>query len=317
MAKAAFQKGLSAFPHPERVNYALQRFVTHKLPPNEERLRRKFARGLNHLKAYERYGPSRPFSNAALYEFGAGWDLAIPLTFWMLGADHQLLVDIRPNLHLALVNVNLERLARLAPEFEQQSGRTLRAPDPVPVRSHEELEERFGIRYRAPWDSRRTGLEPGSVDLVSSTVTLEHVPRDDVAPLLRECRRLLRPDGVLSALIDLSDHYSQIDTSINRYNFLRYSDRAWGLINSSLQHQNRMRHPDYRAAFEEAGLEIVWEKSRTANNEHLDALRELDVAERFRVYAFDELAVVRMRVVARPKGNASPDRFEEHEDVGG
>src|SRR5207247_219872 len=160
---AAVQKGLSAFPRAERINYVLQRFVTHKLPTPEDRLRRKFARGLNHLEAYERYGPPRPLSEAAFYEFGAGWDLAIPLTFWMLGADHQLLVDIRPNLHLALVNVNLERLARLAPELEQQAGRALRAPDPTPLRSPEELEQRFGIDYRAPWDARRTRFEPASV----------------------------------------------------------------------------------------------------------------------------------------------------------
>ena len=316
MAKAAFQKGLSAVPHAESVNYVLQRFVTHKLPPNEERLRRKFARGLNHLEAYERYGPSRPFANAALYEFGAGWDLAIPLTFWMLGAEDQRLFDLRPNLRLELVNVNLKRLARLAPELEQQFERPLRRPDPTPLRSLDGLEERFGIRYRAPSDARHTNFQSGSMDFISSTVTLEHVPREDVVPLLRECRRLLRPDGILSALIDLSDHFSQIDSSISRFNFLRYSDRTWRLINSSLQHQNRMRHPDYAAALEEARLEIVWEKSVTAGEKQLDALRELDLAERFRVYPFDELAVVRLRIVARAEPGASPDALEEAENVG-
>jgi len=165
-----------------------------------------------------------------------------------------------------------------------------------------ELADRFGINYRAPVDARATGLESGSVDFVSSTVTLEHVPREHVIPLLGECVRLLRPDGVVSALIDLTDHYSQIDESISRYNFLRYSDRAWRRINSNLQHQNRMRRPDYLAAFAEAGLEIVWEKSMAGGEAHIASLRKLDLAERFRAYPFDELAVARMRVVARPKG---------------
>jgi SAM-dependent methyltransferase len=303
MAKAAFQKVLSAFPHPERVNYVLQRHVTRKLPTGEERLRRKFDRGIKHAEAYERHGPARPLSLATFYEFGAGWDLSIPLTYWMLGANTQLLLDVRPNLRLELVNVNLERLARLAPEFERKFERPLRRPDPKPLHSLDGLEERFGIRYQAPSDARRTDFQSGSVDFVSSTATLEHIPPEDVVPLLRECRRLLRPDGILSALIDLSDHFSQIDSSISRYNFLRYSDRAWGLINSSLQHQNRMRHPDYRAALSEAGFEIVWEKSLTAGKEQLDALRELDLAERFRVYPFDELAVIRLRVVARRRAS--------------
>jgi SAM-dependent methyltransferase len=317
MAKAAFQKGLSAFPHPERVNYVLQRHVTHGLPPSENRLRRKFSRGLAHVGAYERHGPARAFSDAALYEFGAGWDLAIPLTYWMLGAENQLLVDVRPNVRLELVNVNLERLARLAPELEEEAGHTLRRPDPRPVSSFDELQERFGIRYRAPADARDIELDPGSVDFISSTVTLEHVPRESVVPLLRECERLLQPHGILSALIDLSDHFSQIDSSISRYNFLRYSDRTWGLINSSLQHQNRMRLPDYRAAFGEAGLEILSEEPETAGPKQLDALRKLDLAERFRSYRFEDLAVIRLRIVARVDGGLSPDALEEAQHVGG
>jgi SAM-dependent methyltransferase len=312
VAKAAFQRGLSVFPHPERVNYLLQRHVTHKLPTGEERLRRKFTRGLSHVEAYERFGPPRPFSDAALFEFGAGWDLAIPLTYWMLGAKNQLLVDVRPNLRLELAKVNLERLSRLAPELEDECGRTLRRPEPLPLRSFAELEERFGIRYLAPLDARATGLPSDSVDFVSSTVTLEHVPREDVVPILQECRRLLRADGILSALIDLSDHFSQIDSSISRYNFLRYSDRIWHLVNASLQHQNRMRHSDYRFSFQEAGFEILWQETETAGEKQLEALRRLELAERFRSYSFDELAVLRLRLVAVP----SPDTLVERENVG-
>jgi SAM-dependent methyltransferase len=209
------------------------------------------------------------------------------------------------------VNDNQPRPARLTPALEEESGRTLRKPDPSPLRSFDELRERFGISYRAPADARSVDLDAGSVDFVSSTVTLEHVPRDDIVPLLRECRRLLRPEGVLSALIDLSDHFSQIDSSISRYNFLRYADRTWGLINSSLQHQNRMRFPDYRAAFAAAGFEIVWEHPETGGQKQLDALRRLDLAERFRSYPFDDLAVVRLRLAAVP----SPDALVEREDV--
>ena len=45
-----------------------------------------------------------------------------------------------------------------------------------PIASLEELEARFGIRYLAPRDARATALPAGSVDFVSSTSTLEHVP---------------------------------------------------------------------------------------------------------------------------------------------
>jgi SAM-dependent methyltransferase len=301
VAKAAFQKGLSAVPRGEGVNYALQRYVTRKLPPPEQRLRWKFSLAVRHLEAFEQHGPRRGVSDALFYEFGAGWDLAVPLSLWALGVERQLLVDVRPNLRLALVNVTLERLERLGAELGQAAGRELRIPE-APVASHGQLEQCFGISYRAPCDARRTGLGSASVDFVFSTDTLEHVPVEDVVPLLRECKRLLRPNGALSAVIDLSDHYSYADSSISRYNFLRYSDRVWRLANSRLQHQNRLRRPDYLEAFEAAGLEVVSEKSWRPEAQ-LKSLRALQPASRFDGYTFEDLAVQRLRLVARVAGS--------------
>ncbi|MCA1656649.1 MAG: class I SAM-dependent methyltransferase, partial [Actinobacteria bacterium] len=281
LAKAALQKGLSALPHPERANYLLQRHVTRSLPAPENGLRRKFERAVQHVEAYERHGPGPPLGEAVFYEFGAGWDLAVPLSFWALGVERQILVDLRPNLRLPLVDVTIERLHRLAPRLAQGSGRELRDPVRAPLGGAEDLERRFGIVYRAPCDARDTHLETGWVDFVSNTNTLEHIPADELVPLLTECRRLLRHDGALSSRIDLSDHFSHFDRSVSPYNFLRYSDRAWRLVNSSLLHQNRLRRPDYSTAFARAGLTIVAEKAWTPKD-GAEQLSQLDVAPRFR-----------------------------------
>jgi SAM-dependent methyltransferase len=280
------------------MNYVVQRYVTRKLPAPEGRLRWKFSLAVRHLEAFEREGPRRDISETVLYEFGAGWDLAVPLSLWALGAERQILVDVRPNVRLPLVNVAIERLGRLAEELAEGAGRELRRP-PAPVESLDELEGGYGISYRAPCDARRTGLGSGSVDFVFSTDTLEHVRAEDVVPLLRECGRLLRPDGVLSAVIDLSDHYSYADHSISRYNFLRYSDRVWRLANSRLQHQNRLRRPDYLSAFREAGLHVIEETSSRPRGQ-LESLRALEPAQRFERYTLEDLAVQRLRIVARP-----------------
>jgi hypothetical protein len=72
-----------------------------------------------------------------------------------------------------------------------------------------------------------------------------------------------------------------------------------------------MRFPDYRAAFAEAGLHILWEEPELAGPKQLDALRKLDLAERFRSYPFDDLAVVRLRLAAVP----SPDALVERENI--
>ena len=300
LAKAILQKGLSALPAAESANYVFQRRVARSLPASEAAFRRKFGRALGHLEAYAEHGPSRPVGEAVVYEFGAGWDLAIQLSYWSLGVDRQILVDIRPNLRPELVNVTIERLARLRGELEEKAGRTLREPGVSSIGSAAELEDRYGIAYLAPCDARATALDASSVDFISSTNTLEHIPENDLVPILAECRRLLRPDGAMSSRIDLRDHFCDVDARLSPYNFLRYSDRTWRLVNSKLGYQNRLRRPDYVRAFAEAELSIV-EENVTRPEEGLAALRALDLDPHFRSYPLEELAVQALVVVARPR----------------
>jgi SAM-dependent methyltransferase len=313
LAKAALQKAMSALPRAEGANYLFQRHVARSLPAPEKALQQKFARAARHVEAYAVHGPPRPLGEAVFYEFGAGWDLAVPLAYWCLGVERQVLVDLRPNLRFELVNVTLERLQRLAAELGREAGHETRVPDAATIGSAQELEQRFGILYLAPRDARDSGLEPGSVDFVSSTNTLEHVPDRDIVPLLAECRRLLRPDGALSSRIDLRDHFAYFDRDLSHYNFLRYSDKAWEVLNSSVLYQNRMRRPDYLRAFREAGLTILSEDAAQPNEAELEGLRSQKVAARFRAYALDDLGVQSLALVARP----SPDAVEQGAHVGG
>jgi SAM-dependent methyltransferase len=168
-----------------------------------------------------------------------------------------------------------------------------------------ELESRFGITYLAPCDARATRLPAESVDFVSSTDTDEHIPEEDLLAIFSECRRLLRVDGALSCRIDMQDHYSYFDGSLSRYNFLRFSDRAWSAVNSPLHFQNRLRYPDYVRLVREAGFEIVAERLSRPTADDLAVLRELDLAPRFRGYALEELGVKTLGLVARPLPDAA------------
>ena len=316
IVKAALQKGMSALPASESVNYLFQQHVTRSLPPPESTFRKKFSRALKHIAAYREHGPNRGLGEAVFYEFGAGWDLAVQLSYWSLGADSQILVDIRPNLRLALVNETLRRLARLRPELEEEAGRPVRDPGAEEIGSIAELASRFGIEYLAPRDARATGLAAGSIDFVSSTNTLEHVPAGDIVPMLAECRRLLREDGVLSSHIDLRDHYSYFDPSISVYNFLRYGERSWRWLSSDLLYQNRLRRPAYTAAFGEAGFAVVSEEAAGPGAADIAALEAMPIAPAFRPYSPQELGVQGLDLIARPVPAGSPDAFEQAEDVG-
>jgi SAM-dependent methyltransferase len=282
VAKAALQRGLGLVPQGERLNYLFQRHVAHSLPAGESVFRRKFARAEQHVAAYKEHGPGTPLGDAVFYEFGVGWDLAIPLSYASLGVGRQVLVDIRPSARVELVNDSLSRLER------------------DPIQSLAELEERFGIEYLAPCDARATRLSAESVDFVSSTDVCEHVPEADLAAIFRECSRLLRPGGAFSCRIDLQDHYAYFDRSLSRYNFLRFSEGAWRLVNSPLHFQNRLRAPDYLRLVRDAGFELVVERPSGPDERGLAELGSLPVAERFRNgYTPQELGVTVLSFVAR------------------
>jgi SAM-dependent methyltransferase len=298
LAKAALQRGLGALPQGERLNYVFQRRVRRSLPAGDAALQRKFSRAVQHLGVYREHGPGVPPEQATFYEFGAGWDLAIPLAYAVLGVGRQVLVDIRPSARLELVNDSLASLERLRPELEAEAGSTLR-PLGGPLSSLHELEPRFGIRYLAPCDARSTGLDDSSIDFASSTDTCEHIPEDDLASIFRETRRLLRPGGAFSCRIDLQDHYAYFDPALSRYNFLRFSDRTWRLVNSPLHFQNRLRSPDYLRLVREVGLELVVERPSGPSEDGLRELEGLALAPRFRGYAPEELGVTVLSFVAR------------------
>ena len=297
LAKAAVQKGMGALPQGERLNYVFQRRVLHSLPAGDGALRQKFSRAVQHLRAYEEHGPGVPAAAATFYEFGAGWDLAIPLAYGLLGVGKQVLVDIRPSARVELVNDSLASFERLHVEMEEIAGRELRPPG-APVSRLEELEERFGIRYLAPCDARGTGLPAKSIDFVSSTDTCEHIPGAELAEIFRESHRLLRPGGAFSCRIDLQDHYAYFDRSLSKYNFLRYSDRAWSLVNSPLHHQNRLRSPEYLQLVRDAGFELVVEKPSGPSEAGLKELESLPLAPRFRRFPPEDVGVTVLSFLA-------------------
>jgi SAM-dependent methyltransferase len=298
LAKAALQRALGVLPQGERLNYVFQRRLLHSFPVGDASLRQKFTRAANHLAAYEEHGPAAPAAEATFFEFGAGWDLAIPLAFALLGVGQQVVIDIRPSARVELVSDTLAVYDRLRPELEEIAGRSLRDFG-GPVASVADLETRFGIRYLAPCDARATGLPAGSVDFVSSTDTCEHIPAADLAAIFAECRRLLRPGGAFSCRIDLQDHYAYFDRGLSRYNFLRFSDRTWALVNSPLHFQNRLRSSEYLRLVQDAGLELVVENPSGPSEQGRAELQALPLAERFRGYPVDDLGVTILSFVAR------------------
>lgn len=145
----------------------------------------------------------------------------------------------------------------------------------------EALLSEMSIDYRAPDDARHTDLADSSIDVVTSTNTLEHIPPHDIVRILTEMRRILRPRGILSVGIDYQDHYSYFGRDITVHNCLRYSDRRWRWFNNDVHFQNRLRHDDHLGPITGAGFRVVDAECVEPTSDELDALRELSLAEPF------------------------------------
>jgi hypothetical protein len=262
-----------------------QQHVTRTLPPHSASLDGSVAIACRHLAALEKHG-TVPLAQARLYEWGAGWNLAIPLTYWCCGVNDQCVVDIRPLARPALIQHAAksirERHATFArvPEMRGISGSGLSS-----------LTSEFGIKYIAPVDARRTGFPAASIDYVTSTSTWEHMKPEDLRATLIECRRLMRPDAIATAHVDYTDHYAHSDSRRSVYDFLRHEEWSWALLNPPFHYQNRLRHADYLALIREAGFEIVEVDSDGGDERDCATVSGLQLSSRFRSYAANELAI--------------------------
>lgn len=304
LAKAAIQGGLSLVPGGRQANYFLQRNVSRRLPRSGADFDFHAATAARHLAALDRSRPGIDRASLHCYEFGAGWDLIGPISMWAQGIDHQTVVDISPHVRLELVNDTIRRFAEERSRLEQALATPLRAADASPVTSPGELATRFGIAYLAPQDARTLPLADATVEFVSSTFTLEHIPHDDIAAILRETRRVMTPDGIISSLIDMQDHYNYVDSGVSVYNYLRYPAWRWRFLNPSLQWQNRLRHSQYLGLFQAAGFEIVSDDPVRPSEDDLRELRRMSPAPEFRRFDEADLGIRSTHLVARPRAVA-------------
>jgi methyltransferase family protein len=218
-------------------------------------------------------------------EFGAGRNLVTALLLSNAGADEVLAYDLARLATVELVNRMIAELRTWIP-----------GDWPGIADLGDDLRRRYRIRYLAPGDARCTGLEPGNVDFICSTSTLEHIAPTDIAAILGECQRIASPRALFSFLIDYHDHYCTADPRITRVNFYKYSDFTWQFLNPSNHYQNRLRHSDYERLFAACGLEALESRAVVPEIE-VDTAR---IAARFRHYSRRDLMALNGFFQLRP-----------------
>ena len=189
-----------------------------------------------------------------ILEVGAGKSLEqnIYLNFATDNQIRQIVIDVSNMLDFELFNSASNQISKIL-NIEKISR----------VKSVEEIKKNYNIDYIAPCNVEQLKKRNFIFDACISSNTFEHLPLEELRKTLTALKSILKKNGIISAVIDYSDHYCHTDNTIGPLNFLKYSNKDWKKYNTKYLFQNRLRHQDYRRLFKEIGYKIVEEKKGT------------------------------------------------------
>jgi hypothetical protein len=295
--KIALLRLLSSMPGGPAIHRAMQRHVTRSLPRPLPSVVKDLAPLARHARTLHDHFGQRSLEGRTLFEFGAGADLYGNVMLWCLGVDRQITIDIARQAELDLVN-HVILAARDLPSLPLP-----RRPARAAMDLSEDLERLLGISYRAPGDARGTGLPAGSIDMIVTTNTLEHIPEPDLRAILAECHRILTKEGIVAMKIDYSDHCSHADPSITPYNYLSFPSEVWNSrFNPANHYQNRLRHCDYSRLFREAGFSVFVDEADQPDDAQA-MLASVQIAAEFARYSREELLPISGYFAMRKSGD--------------
>lgn len=253
--------------------------------------------GLEQIAVLRRCGFS--FENRGVLDLGSGWFPIVPLLVRVAGSQPVHLSDLEHLLDretlLASARFLYARSANIATALgvaAHQVETTLAPPE----LGFDDLMRWFGLTYRVPFDSSTMP----QVDLVMSRAVLEHIQPPTIVKLFADFRDHLRDGGMMSHVIDHSDHREHRDKSLSRIDFLRYNESTWRLLTiNSQDYTNRLRHTDYHELFLKAGYEILFE-DREIDARAVEDAKRLPLAARFKKVPPEALGTITSHIVARP-----------------
>ena len=293
-AKAIVQKGISYLPQREKINFIFQKYVTKGVELTDEHFGYKIQHAKDHLQFLEKYGS---FENNQILELGTGWYPIIPIAFYLKNAGRVISIDIqnwmtqKSQIHAIEKIVEWKKKGKLDEFFQDVPDKKWHRLNTIHQNpgdyTKEDIEKIIGLTPMVK-DARTTDLPSHSFDFICSNNTFEHIPKSILEGILIEFKRLIKPLGLMSHFIDMSDHFAHFDSTITIYNFLKFSEKQWNWIDNRIQPQNRMRMDHYRKLFTSLNIPITEEVLREGE---VELLREIKVHPEFQDLSPEELAI--------------------------
>ncbi len=293
--KAIVQKTISYLPQKEKINYLFQKYVTKGVLLNDEYFELKLIAVKDHIDYFNKF-KEEGSSQAEILELGTGWYPIVPLSLYLIGENRISSIDTQNWLTKDRFVITIEKFVewkengkvakflQIKPEKWEKLMNIYENRDQLSLNEIiDSLEFNFVIG-----DARKMDCRDGTYDFICSNNTFEHIPEEILVGILREFKRVLKNNGVMSHFIDMSDHFAHFDKSINIYNFLQFSESQWGWIDNGIQPQNRLRFKDYIAMYNQLGITIVHEEIRDGD---IDLLNRINLDSKFKSYSSKELAI--------------------------
>lgn len=140
------------------------------------------------------------------------------------------------------------------------------------------------------------------IDLWYSESNLQRIPLHSILKISEKAVENLSVGGLVFHRLDLADiytqpHYPLYIPSLHRFDFLKYNDVVWHLINrDSYSSQNRLRLAQYHELFTTLGLSNVSREEVIYDND-IDYINSIQVAPCFKYLPPREIAIAHARVL--------------------
>jgi SAM-dependent methyltransferase len=200
-------------------------------------------------------------AGSRVWLFEPGWSLApVLLTRIATGCgpivteDGSRLADRYITAAIEQVRDSITKMVKI-PDFDpSQAADLLHSADGL--RSARDVLGLCGARYNVGPKSVESQPD-ASADICMSMGRLEHFSEERLTQLIAQMRRILRPNGLGSHIVDHRDHFWYFDKSIHCFNHLTFSDKQWQAVARRKLYRNRLLEPDYISLFKEGGFDVL------------------------------------------------------------
>jgi SAM-dependent methyltransferase len=299
--KAIVQKCISFLPFSQKINFLFQKYVTKGVYLTDAYFEDKISHLHKHLSFYKKHtGENYPRKTL---ELGTGWYPVIPVGMYLCGSDQNITVDISPLTNRNNILLTLQKYVEWFDDGKLQTipilaQRLSQVRDIVANsgnKSDPGILDLISLKL-VVGDARTIELADGTIDLITSNNTLEHIYPDILKGILRTFYRKLRHGGIMSHGIDMSDHFAHLDKSITIYNYLRFSEAEWKWIDNSVQPQNRLRISQYEELYKELNIPVSDEEYAPGD---INALKSVPINAAFKNIPVESLAASHCSIISR------------------